>query len=131
MFKVILNSYSSRLIRCLPIQRVSFHVSQTTINTQDYDISEDFVDIADERKTKVPYQKYVRPNLTILTKKLVRYLDCSNEQVKTLLKENKSISKIDIPRLSTKLEFLFEKKINPKTILENSWLLELPASRLT
>lgn len=127
MLKIILNS---RNFRHLPrvSQNLSFHVTGSSINSQDYDISDDITMIQTARKKRSENKSaeqlgVVSPKM--IKKKLKFYLDCTDEQVDELLKENKSFFKTRLSRLTRMIEFLFEKKINTQSILENSWLLEM------
>lgn len=127
MLKIILNS---RNFRHLPIvsQNLSFHITGSSISSQDYDISDDITMIQTARKKRSENKAAEQLGVVspkVIKKKLKFYLDCTDEQVDELLKENKSFFKTRLSRLTRMIEFLFEKKINTQSILENSWLLEM------
>jgi hypothetical protein len=86
MLKLALNSFNLRIGSCLllKVPRSSFHVSQTTVNTQDYDISEEVFDYqsrVDGSKPKRNNSKtYHKATVKRVTFELIKALECSESE---------------------------------------------------
>jgi hypothetical protein len=134
MLKLIINNINSRIISNLPLRysRLSFHVSQTTVSTQDYDISEELIDFkdpkieknkSDENPDKVPYE---HPLCSTVLKNLRKNLGCSEFEAKELIRKHAQVKHIPNVKMSKRFKFLFDNKISTKAILESPFLLEYP-----
>lgn len=112
-----------------------------------YQQTTDFFDVADElveanfaktrkkakgkssewdEETKLRVQYASRKNLV---QKFKHFFGCSEEEARAITFENKKLMKITLPRITEKIEILFQWNVSAKTILANPWLLEVPKSK--
>lgn len=57
------------------------------------------------------------------------YFDCTEDQAKQLTVDNKKLMIMTLPNITKKIEIFLQNKVTVKSILENSWLLEIPTSK--
>lgn len=114
-----------------------FYNSTTSVYQQDFfDVSDEFVDLTKtsvkkrkanpaikDEETKLKYNYATRKHLI---QKFKHFFDCTEEQAISLTLENKKLMQMTLPKVTEKIEVLFEHNISAKSILENSWLLVVP-----
>lgn len=102
---------------------VSFSGSSTNfkdakVKNSDFDLSD--TDLLLDVKVSV---KNDQPTKTAIIKKFKHIFDCDEEKARDILESNKALLKFNMSQITNQIEYLFERKVSIKSILENSWLL--------
>lgn len=111
---------SRRAYRALP--EVYQQLSQQ--NQADADKFTNDFDAIEDIPTKTSRKKLFETR-RILTHKFKHFLNCSELEALQLINKNKTLIKLGDMTISRNIEFLFEKQIKAKTIVENPWLLSV------
>ena len=91
---------------------------------QDFDISDDLMNSFDTQILK-------RDNATkqLLTLKFKHFFDCTEAEAKVILASNLNLLKLPLSKITGNIEYLFERNVSPKSILENPFLLGMSTSK--
>lgn len=91
---------------------------------QNFDISDDLMNNFDTQVLK-------RDNATkqLLTLKFKHFFDCTEKEAKEILAANLNLLKLPLSKITGNIEYLFEKNVSPKSILENPFLLGMTPSK--
>lgn len=146
---MIRSFFCSQLFRSPVILKTNISTRFYNSTTSVYQHSQDFFDVADElvdanlsksKKTK-PLVKGVKwddeqklrfyyASRKNLVQKFKHFFGCSEDHARAVIDENKKLMVMTLPKITEKIEILFQWNITGKTILENPWLLEVPKSEL-
>lgn len=123
--KLVIANISRRAYRALP--EVYQQLSQQ--NQADADTLANDIDAVEDMPTKFSRKKLLETR-RILTHKFKHFLNCSDLEANQLINKNKTLIKLGNMTISRNIEFLFEKQIKARTIVENPWLLSVSSCEL-
>ena len=66
---------------------------------------------------------------SLITRKLKHVLSCSKKEAAKLIEQNQTLLEVPLEKINKNVEFLFEKDVSTKTIVENLWFLQIPFSK--
>lgn len=119
--KLVVSNISRRAYRALP--EVYQQLSQQ--NQADAEkFTNDDIDAIEDIPTRTSRKKLFETR-RILTHKFKHFLNCSELEALQLVNKNKTLIKLGDMTISRNIEFLFEKQIKARTIVENPWLLSV------
>lgn len=61
-----------------------------------------------------------------LATRFVKYLKCTEEEAKSLIRKNKELSTLPTLKLRKNIDFLIQHNVTTTSIVENPWLLGIP-----
>lgn len=85
-------------------------------------IENDLVKQVVKKKTEYGLRKMMAQNFK-------HFFSCSDVEAVKLVDQNKSLWKIPLAKINANIEFLYEKNITAKSIIENPWMLGAPISK--
>lgn len=105
-------------------QKLCYSTSLMNSDDQDFDISDDLMNSFDTQVLK-------RDNATrqLLTMKFKHFFDCTDAEAKVILTENLNLLKLPLSKITGNIEYLFERNVSPKSIIENPFLLAMTTSK--
>lgn len=100
--------------------------SSTSNEVQDFDAIDDFDAIKDpyNKKGHIPNDQVLK----MLRQTFMHLFDCDFREANKLIIKHRNLAKVPLHHVSSNIEFLYDKKVSAKNIMDNGWLLGVTPS---